>query len=65
MANLQFELPEFHPEDLPWAEDFSIFLVATGQQHAGVKTKCTLIKKLRKKKFRQGQVKTASGRSSN
>ena len=45
-ANLQIELPEFHPKNLrEWAEEFSEFLLLTGQQHADVRTKCTLIKK--------------------
>ena len=45
-ANLQIEPPEFGPKNLPeWAEDFSEFLLLTGQQHADVHTKCTLIKK--------------------
>ena len=39
-------------KNLPeWAEEFSESLLPTGQQHADVKTKCTLIKKVRKKKF--------------
>ena len=51
-ANLQIELPEFDPKNLPeWAEEFSEFLLLTGQQHADVRTKCTLIKKSCKKKF--------------
>ena len=59
-ANLQIELPEFDPKNLPeWAEEFSEFLLLTGQQHANVRTKCTLIKKSCKKKFLQRQVKTA------
>ena len=50
-ANLQIELPEFDPKNLPeWAEEFSEFLLLTGQQHADVRTKCTLIKKSCKKK---------------
>ena len=65
-ANLQIELPEFDPKNLPeWAEEFSEFLLLTGQQHADVRTKCTLIKKSCKKKFLQRQVKTAIGKSSN
>ena len=65
-ANLQIKLPEFDPKNLPqWAEEFSEFLLLTGQQHADVKTKCTLIKKLCKKKFLQRQVKTAIRKSSN
>ena len=59
-ANLQIELPEFDPKNLPeWAEEFSEFLLLTGQQHADVRTKCTLIKKSCKKNFLQRQVKTA------
>ena len=45
-ANLQIELPEFDPKSLPeWAENVSDFLLLTGQQHADVSTKCTLIQK--------------------
>ena len=47
-----------------WAEEFSEFLLLTGQQHADVRTKCTLIKKSCKKKFLQRQVKTAIRKSS-
>ena len=33
-ANLQIKVPEFHPKNLPqWAEEFSEFLLLTGQQH--------------------------------
>ena len=65
-ANLQIELPEFDPQNLPeWAEEFSEFLLLTGQQHADVWTECTLIKKLCKKKFVQRQVKSAIRKSSN
>ena len=65
-ANLQIKLPEFNPKNLPeWAEEFSEFLLLTGQQHADVRTKCTLIKKSCKKKFLQRQVKTAIRKSSN
>ena len=64
-ANLQIELPEFDPQNLPeWAEEFLEFLLLTGQQHAYVRTKCTLIKKSCKKKFLQRQVKTAIRKSS-
>ena len=64
-ANLQIELPEFYPKNLPeWAEEFSEFLLLTGQQHADVRTKCTLIKKSCKKKLLQRQVKTAIRKSS-
>ena len=63
-ANLQIELPELDPKKLPeWAEEFSEFLLLTGQQHADVRTKCTLIKKSCKKKFLQRQVKTAIRKS--
>ena len=63
-ANLQIELPEFDPKNLPeWAKEFSEFLLLTGQQHADVRTKCTLIKKSCKKKFLQRQVKSAIRKS--
>ena len=58
LSSIQKKLPE-------WAEEFSEFLLLTGQQHADVRTKCTLIQKLRKEKFHQGQVKTAIRKSSN
>ena len=65
-VNLQIELPEDHPKTLPeWAEDFSEFLLLTGQQHAHVRTKSTLIRKSCKRKFLQRQVKTAIRKSSN
>ena len=64
-ASLQIELPEFDPKNSPeWAEEFSEFLLLSGQQHADVRTKCTLIKKSCKKKFLQRQVKTAIRKSS-
>ena len=40
-------------------------MLVAGQQHADVRTKCTLIKKLCKKKFLQRQLKTATRKSSN
>ena len=49
-VNLQIEVPELDPKKLPdWAEEFSESLLFTGQQHADVRTKCTLIKKSSKK----------------
>ena len=64
-ANLQIELPQFDPKNVPeWAEEVSEFLLLTGQQHADVQTKCTLIKKSCKKKFLQRQLKTAIRKSS-
>ena len=37
--NLQIELPEFDPKNLPeWVEEFSEFVLLTGQQHADVRT---------------------------
>ena len=60
------ELPEFNLKALPkWAEEFSEFLLLTGQQHADVRTKWTLIKTSCKKNFFQRQVKTAIRKSSN
>ena len=65
-ANLQIELPDLDPKNLPeWAEQFLEFLLLTSQQYAAVRTKCTLIKKSCKKKFLQRQVKTAIRKSSN
>ena len=64
-ANLQTELPEVDPNNLPeWAEEFSEFLLLRGQQHADVRTKCTFIKRSCKKKLLQWQVKTAIRKSS-
>ena len=64
--NLQIELPEFDPKNLPeWAQEFSEFLLLTDQQHADVRTHWTLIKKLCKKKFLQRQLNTAIRKSSN
>ena len=65
-ANLQIELPEFDPENLPeWAEEFSEFLLLRDQQHADVRTECTLISKSCKKIFLQRQVKNAIWKRSN
>ena len=44
-ANIQLELPEFDPKNLPeWAEEFAEFLLLTGQSHVDVATKCSLLK---------------------
>ena len=57
-ANIQLELPEFDPKNLPeWAEEFAEFLLLTGQSHVDVATKCSLLKHSCKKKFLQKQVK--------
>ena len=57
-ANIQLELPEFDPKNLPeWAEEFAEFLLLTGQPHVDVATKCSLLKCSCKKKFLQKQVK--------
>ena len=56
-ANIQLELPEFDPKNLPeWAEEFAEFLLLTGQSHLGVATKGSLLKHSCKKKFLQTQV---------
>ena len=66
MANLQMEIPEFDPKNLPeWGEELSEFLLLMGQQHADVRSKSTLIKKSRKKKFLRRHAKTAIRKSSN
>ena len=45
-ANIQLELPEFDPKNLPeWAEEFAEFLLLTGQSHVDVATKCSLLKR--------------------
>ena len=57
-ADIQLELPEFDPKNLPeWAEEFAEFLLLTGQSHVDVATKCSLLKRSCKKKFLQKQVK--------
>ena len=57
-ANIQLELPEFDPKNLPqWAEEFAEFLLLTGHSHVHVATKCSLLKRSCKKKFLQKQVK--------
>ena len=57
-ANIQLELPEFGPKNLPeWAEEFAEFLLLTGQSHVDVATKCSLLKRSCKKEFLQKQVK--------
>ena len=39
-ANIQLELPEFDPKNLPeWADEFAEFLLLTGQSHVDVATK--------------------------
>ena len=64
--NLQIELPECNPRNLPeCAEEVSEFLLLTGQQHADARTKCAPIKNSCKIKFLQRQVKTAIRNSSN
>ena len=57
-ANIQLELPDFDPENLPkWAEEFAELLLLTGKSHVDVATKCSLLKRSCKKKFLQKQVK--------
>ena len=57
-ANIQLELPEFDPKNLPeWAEEFAEFLLLTGQSHVDVATKCSLLKRSCEKKCLQKQVK--------
>ena len=57
-ANIQLELPEFDPKNLPeWAVEFAEFLLLTGQSHVDVATKCSLFKRSCKKKFSQKQAK--------
>ena len=57
-ANIQLELPEFDPKNLPqWAEESAEFLLLTGQSHVDVATKCSLLKCSCKKIFLQKQVK--------
>ena len=57
-ANIQLELPEFDPKNLfEWAEEFSEFLLLTGQSHVDVAIKCFLLKCSCKKQVLQKQVK--------
>ena len=57
-ANIQLELPEFDPKNLPdWADEFAEFLLLTGQSHVDVATKCSLLKRSCEKIFLQKQVK--------
>ena len=57
-ANIQLELPELDPKNLPkWAEEFAEFLLLTGRFHVDVATKCSLLKRYCTKKFLQKQVK--------
>ena len=57
-ANIQLELPELDPNNLPeWAEEFAEFLLLTGQSHVDVATKCSLLKLSCKKKMLHKQVK--------
>ena len=65
-AKLQIQLPEVDLENLPeWAEKAVELILLNGLQRADVKTKCTLIKNLCKKKFLLRQVRTAIRKSSN
>ena len=57
-ANIQLELPEFDPKNLPeWAEEFAELLLLTSQSHVDVATKCSLLQRSCKKKLLQKQVK--------
>ena len=57
-GNIQIELPEFDPKNLPeWAENFTEFLLLTGQSHVDGATKCSLLKRSCKKKLLQKGVK--------
>ena len=63
-ANLQIRLPDFDQKKMPeWAEEFSEVLLLRAEQHADVRTRCTLIKKSCGKEFSQRQVKTAIRKS--
>ena len=57
-ANIQLELPECDPKNLPeWAEEFAQFLLLTGRSHLDVATKCSLLKRSCKQKILPKQVK--------
>ena len=51
-ANIQLELPEFEPKNLPeWAEECAESLLRTGPSHVDVATKCDLLKRSCKRKI--------------
>ena len=57
-ANIQLQLLEFDPKNLPeWAEELAEFILLTGQSPVDVATKCSLLKSSCKKRFLQKQVK--------
>ena len=57
-ANIQLELPEFDPKNLPeWADKFARFLLLTSETHVDVATKCSLLKRSCNTKFSQKRVK--------
>ena len=57
-ANIQLELPEFDPKNLPeWAEEFAEFLLLTGPSYVDVATRCSLLKSSCKKRISQEKVK--------
>ena len=57
-ANIELELPDFDPKNLPeWAEEFAELLLLTRQSHVDVATESSLVKRSCKKKFWQKQVK--------
>ena len=57
-ANIQLELLEFYPKNLPeWAQQFAEFLLLTGQSPVDVATKCSLLRRSCKKNVLQKQVK--------
>ena len=56
LANIQLQLPEFDPRNLPeWAEQFAEFLLLIGLSHVDMATKCLLLKHSCKKNFLQKQ----------
>ena len=56
-ANIELELTEFDPRNLPeWAEEFAEFVLLT-ESHVDVATKCSVLKRSCKKEFLQKQVK--------
>ena len=49
-ANIQLELPDFDPRNLPdWAQEFAEFFLLTRRSHVDVATKCSLLKRSCKK----------------
>ena len=65
-GNIELELLEFEPNNRPeWAEEFTDFLILTGQSHVDVATKCSLLEPSCKKKILQKLVKQIGPQTQN